>query len=335
MSVVDLLQAMELGRRNGAVHVKSGGDEGTLWFRDGAPVDANAGALQGADAVYRMLTWERGSFEIDFRTPRRPEAMTEDVNTLVTEGMRQASEWSAVAEQLPPLESVFGVNYDELSERLADLPDEVNALIRLFDGRRTARDAITESGLADLKALEALSQLYFEGIVAIKDVQSEPAEPSAPVPHYETSLPPSVQPSVADALLRSVEELSARPLGIEPEHGESARSNPVPPPLRLKRWDSRRMCRPRLSPFETTRQQISRRRLRPMKAMPNHRRQTAHSPTAQSKRRWFRTRNPRGTVQNGLMRNPGMPLLSYRVMKASTEATYPKSLQQSPTQFGT
>ena len=125
---------------------------------------------QGAD-VYRMLTM--GKFVRNrLRAPRRPEAMTEDVNTLVTEGMRQASEWSAVAEQLPPLESVFGVNYDELSERLADLPDEVNALIRLFDGRRTARDAITESGLADLKALEALSQLYFEGIVAIKDVQS-------------------------------------------------------------------------------------------------------------------------------------------------------------------
>ena len=76
-----------------------------------------------------------GSFEIDFRTPRKPEAMTEDVNTLVTEGMRQASEWFSGRTTTAP-RIVFGVNYDELSERLADLPDEVNALIRLFDGRR-------------------------------------------------------------------------------------------------------------------------------------------------------------------------------------------------------
>jgi|GEM_PF-1622192 len=230
MGVVDLLQAMELGRRSGTVHIKSDGNEGTLWFREGAPIDANTGSLQGADAVYRMLTWESGAFEIDFRAPRRPDAMTEDVNSLVAEGMRQASEWSAIAEQLPPLTSIFAVNYDELSERLAELPDEVNALIRLFDGRCTARDAITKSGLPDLTALEAVSRLYFEGIIAIDESTDQDADVIAPVPTYETSIPPAMQPSVADALLRSVEELSAQPLGLPPVDARTSGTMPVPPP---------------------------------------------------------------------------------------------------------
>ena len=48
----------------------------------------------------------------------------------------------------------------ELAERLADLPDEHNQLIRLFDGTRTGMDAIDTVGLPDLAALELIAKLY-------------------------------------------------------------------------------------------------------------------------------------------------------------------------------
>jgi CheY-like chemotaxis protein len=216
MGIVDLLQAMEMGRKSGTISVNRGDVRGTLWFRDGELIDSGTGSTHGPDAVYRMLTWETGRFEIDFRPPRRPQAMNSSVQSLIDEGMRQVQTWSEIAEQLPPLETVMRVDYGELADRIAEFPDRVNELIRLFDGQRTTREAVSESNLPDLAALETVSQLYFEGVIAVADGQGQAAvEPT--VPDYKTSMPPAVQPTVADALLESVEALTGRPIAARPE----------------------------------------------------------------------------------------------------------------------
>jgi CheY-like chemotaxis protein/tetratricopeptide (TPR) repeat protein len=226
MSVVDLLQAMELGRKSGALRIDSGSNRGTIWFRDGQVIDANAGTLQGEDAVYRMLTWDEGSFEADFRPPRRPVAMTESTQTLLMEGLRRTDDWGRIAEQLPSLDTVFTVDYSELADHLTELEDSVSGMLRLFDGQRSAREVIAAVGLPDLEALDALSQLYFEGIIAISDGKAGPTEPD-PVPEYEASVPPAEKGTLADALLRSVTDGVAT---LVPKPDVPAQSPPPPPP---------------------------------------------------------------------------------------------------------
>ncbi len=233
MSVVDLLQAMEMGRKSGALRIDSEGQRGSIWFRDGQIIDANAEALQGNDAVYRMLTWDEGTFEADFRPPRRPMAMNTSTQELLMEGLRRTDEWAGIAVQLPSLDTVFAVDYEELSEHLGELEDDVTGLVRLFDGSRTAREVIATSGLADLDALEAVSTLYFEGIIAVADDIVIPEK--APVPDYKTSLPPAAAPTIADALLESVSD-SLVPLPTAPETPaldaatEEVDVSPPPPP---------------------------------------------------------------------------------------------------------
>ena len=95
--------------------------------------------------------------------------MHESIQNLVNQGMGQVQAWSEIAEQLPSLDSVMRVDYGELADRIAELPDQINELIRLFDGQCTTRDAIFESSMTDLAALETVSQLYFEGLIAVDD----------------------------------------------------------------------------------------------------------------------------------------------------------------------
>jgi hypothetical protein len=68
-------------------------------------------------------------------------------------------------EQLPPLETVFEIDYRQLGERLSEIPDEVNGLLRLFDGRRSLSRVVDDSDFEDLAALGIISKLYFEGLV--------------------------------------------------------------------------------------------------------------------------------------------------------------------------
>lgn len=209
MGVVDLIQTMARGHKSGTIHIERPGHHATLWFRDGALIDASTGALQGEEAVYRALCWESGEFDVDFRPPERPAAIATPTADLLMEGLRRVDEWNRIGEQLPPLDTVFEVDYPELAERLAELPDEANTLLRLFDGRRTALDAIDDAALPDLAALTLLSRLYFEGVIRRLDGPPEPAPAS---PRREAGREPGralveqrpvTPPSLADALIES------------------------------------------------------------------------------------------------------------------------------------
>jgi len=188
MGMVDLLQTIELGRKNGLLLVERPPHTAKVWFADGQVLDAETGRLRGEEAIYRLLTWEDGNFEIDFKPVDRPRQLQTSTQGLLMEGMRRVDEWGRLLEQLPSIHTVFQVDYSELAERLAELPDEVNALLRLFDGHRTALQVIDDAHMGDLEALASISRLYFEGV--IYEVREAPPPSVSALPARGTQLSP-------------------------------------------------------------------------------------------------------------------------------------------------
>jgi CheY-like chemotaxis protein len=182
MGMVDLIQTIDVSRKSGLVHIMNeDGAKGTLFFRDGKVIDAELGKLQGEDAVFRMLTWSDGEFEFVFRSVRRKDVIEMSSQGLLMEGMRRLDEWGRLLEQLPPLDSRFEVEYDQLAERLAEIPDELNSILRLFDGRRSLMEVIDAGDLGDLEALAVISKLYFEGLCveSTQPVEAVAADPAS------------------------------------------------------------------------------------------------------------------------------------------------------------
>lgn len=166
MAVVDLIQTVEISRKSGVIHFKhDDGKRAAIYFRSGKVIDAELGRLTGEDAVYRLLVWSDGEFEVEFKNVRRKDVIELSSQGLLMEGMRRVDEWGRLCEQLPPLDTVFEVDYRELSERLAEIPDEINGILRLFDGRRSLMQVVDDCEFADLEALNVISKLYFEGLV--------------------------------------------------------------------------------------------------------------------------------------------------------------------------
>lgn len=167
MGIVDLLQTVEIGRKTGAirVHESNGNGEAIIYFRNGKVIDAELSTLRGEKAVYRLLVWNDGTFEMEFMAIDRPEAIEMSTQGLLMEGMRRVDEWGRLLEQLPPLLTCFEVDYQELTERLSEIPDEINSILRLFDGKRTLIDVVDASNYGDLEALNVISKLYFEGLI--------------------------------------------------------------------------------------------------------------------------------------------------------------------------
>jgi CheY-like chemotaxis protein len=176
LPLLDLLQAIEANRKSGVVHLQArDGARGEIYFRDGSVVDAEVGRLSGLDAVCRLFSWMEGRFELEWKAIRRKDAVATAPGALLMEALRRLDEWRRLLMDVPPLETIFEVDYRLLAERLAEIPDEVNGILRLFDGKRTFIHVIDDCGLSDLEALAVIGKLYREQI--IRDVRDKPDAP--------------------------------------------------------------------------------------------------------------------------------------------------------------
>jgi DNA-binding response OmpR family regulator len=173
MAVVDLLQTFEVSRKSGVVHLQSGTQRAKIYFRDGKIVDAEVSRLRGEEAVYRTLIWNEAEFEVEFTAIKNEDIIGTSTQGILMEGMRRVDEWGRLLEQLPSLNTIFEIDHAELLERLSEIPDELNGILRLFDGKRPLLQVVDESPFEDLSTLSTVSKLYFEGLLVASKGEEE------------------------------------------------------------------------------------------------------------------------------------------------------------------
>jgi CheY-like chemotaxis protein len=146
VGVVDLVQTIELNRKSGIVHIVNRDTRrGSIFFRDGKVIDAEVGRLSGANALYRLFSWSEGQFAVEFKQIRRHDVIDTPMAPLLMEGMRRLDESTRLLDRFPPSSSVLEVDCRALAEELAELPDEVNTVLRLCDGTRTLQEVVEDS----------------------------------------------------------------------------------------------------------------------------------------------------------------------------------------------
>ena len=167
MSVVDLLQTIDVSRKSGVLTLVSvDGQAGMISFDSGAVINATVEDLVGEDAVYRHLLWRDGTFDLEFRRVSLSErTVHRTTQALLMEGMRRLDEWSRLSELLPSFETVLEIDPQMLRERLRDMPDDQNPMVRLIDGQRSVGEVLRAHGGDHVDALRKVVDLYFEGMV--------------------------------------------------------------------------------------------------------------------------------------------------------------------------
>src|SRR5215475_7735439 len=94
MSMIDLMQSLEMGQKSCRLVVHSNGVQGELYFSGGQCRDAKVDKTEGDDAVYKVVLWSAGDFEIDFNAANASTRTTTTKNTtgLLMEAMRLMDE---------------------------------------------------------------------------------------------------------------------------------------------------------------------------------------------------------------------------------------------------
>lgn len=177
ISVIDLLESIEKGRQSGSAVFRVHSTTATVYFRQGEIVDATLKRLRGEEAVLRLLSWREGRYDVTLGPSARAAVVELDTRALLEMGVRQAEEFHALAETLPPLDSILEVDFTRLRELADDVPDSIEALLRLFDGKRTLFEVVDDSPFDDRSTLRTLQQLFDEGILLAADSVAEQPVP--------------------------------------------------------------------------------------------------------------------------------------------------------------
>jgi CheY-like chemotaxis protein len=98
ISLIDWMQTLEQGRKTCALMLRSGSEQGTLYFNEGNVNHAVCGELKGDPAVFKVLAWMDGDWEVDFQKSSPERTTTMSTQGLMMEGLRIMDEANRDAE---------------------------------------------------------------------------------------------------------------------------------------------------------------------------------------------------------------------------------------------
>jgi CheY-like chemotaxis protein len=92
MNVIDLMQSLEMGRKSCQLKLNNEGDKCEVFFVEGQVKHATYGTLTGDEAVFKVLRWTGGNFELNFEGKTDQETAKLNTQGLLMEGLRLLDE---------------------------------------------------------------------------------------------------------------------------------------------------------------------------------------------------------------------------------------------------
>ena len=92
MNVIDLVQSLEMGRKSCALTLTNEREKCEMYFSEGQVTHAAYGSLTGDAAVFKVLRWTAGNFQINFDGKTTQQTTTLNTQGLLMEGLRLLDE---------------------------------------------------------------------------------------------------------------------------------------------------------------------------------------------------------------------------------------------------
>jgi len=161
MGLPNLVQVLEAERRSGTVRLAVEGRRGEILFLEGRIAYAVQGPRQGEAAVYAMLAWDKGDFELELTTGKGPEGaqVVRPNQSLLMEGVRRLDELPALRKALAALDGpvkLFPIFREGLLRRT--LPGGFNQLVQMCDGSKMLPKLVEASSLDEWSILTFLGR---------------------------------------------------------------------------------------------------------------------------------------------------------------------------------
>jgi DNA-binding response OmpR family regulator/Tfp pilus assembly protein PilZ len=166
MSLSTLARSMELDRRSARLVFTKDREIGEVVFASGRITRAFQGPRKGDAAMYHLLTWEEGGFDmlpyVEGASPAGGEVIASN-EVLLQEGARRLEEISSLLAGLPGAEALLEVPESVRVGMQGQLSPEAAGLVSLLDGTQSLDQVVVNSPFDAWMTLTVLHRLLRVG----------------------------------------------------------------------------------------------------------------------------------------------------------------------------
>ncbi|MFP4040714.1 MAG: response regulator [Desulfosudaceae bacterium] len=88
ISLASFLQLIDMEKKTCTIKVSSGDKAGSLYFREGVMIDAGTDDLQGLEAAYELLTWDKIQISVEGICRKRQKKIKQPLMNILMEGLK-------------------------------------------------------------------------------------------------------------------------------------------------------------------------------------------------------------------------------------------------------
>ena len=168
----DLIQLLSTSKKSGVLEIQTEGYTGRIYLRVGQIYYATLNDsfdIGARKAIYRMLIWESGSFELHPPDDKEfLDELDEPTEGLLMDAMRQLDEIKRLEPELPPASSHLRLA-QPIESPLRDLPSEQLDVLQLIHNYGQLSTVVDRSPASDLDNYLAILDLLKANIVELTE----------------------------------------------------------------------------------------------------------------------------------------------------------------------
>jgi CheY-like chemotaxis protein/signal recognition particle receptor subunit beta len=166
LNLADLIESFGVERKTGVLTLSNGRRTGQVCFRDGAVVNASLGNMKQEPAIYQMLPWSGGYFNMVFKEIDAADEISISNLGLLLHGIKRMEIREKLIDQLSSPKTSFTITPTfKMLVTKKRVNGEIANFVKLFDGKREVEQIIDDSGLDDLVVLKRIVRLYQQGFI--------------------------------------------------------------------------------------------------------------------------------------------------------------------------
>ena len=167
----DLMQLFGTSKKTGVLVIRTEDDVGRIYLKKGNisfAIITDLDDVQPLKSLYRMLTWQKGLFDLDPPEEREfPNEMNAGVQEVLIEGMRQMDEFNRIRDDLPDLGARVAVNAP-LIPPLRDLKPEELDVLQIAHNYGVFETILNKSLATDLETAEIVLKLIKDSYLRVE-----------------------------------------------------------------------------------------------------------------------------------------------------------------------
>lgn len=179
ISLPDLLQMFNMNKKEGVLSLANGKDKGEIFIQDGNIIEVIIGEISGEKALFRLLTWKKGSFQFSPSKVTVPQKINKPPDNLIMEGLRQYDEWESLKGSFPPMDARLKVLVESstLPKGLRPITQEIFLLLEFYP---KVSDIIDRNPFPDYEVMRTIMTLLAKGIIGITKEKGQAERPILP-----------------------------------------------------------------------------------------------------------------------------------------------------------